>query len=388
MKKFLALILALVTLMSMMVIPSFAATPLPEVESVKFIDDNAISLKEMTAYFDEMLEWYEEDGSPEMIEEEYFYLNYAMIDYEIEVAFSDGNTEELSLSDSFLQTDSYEVYADAYVSYAEYLEAKNNKAKTVDVEISVTVDNTTLAFYGESVTTDFVVEKAVKNAYVLSILPLNFLPTKIYRNCDYFDLDGTKFLVTYSDLNTETLELSYDKDMYEYYLGDEYIDLYISEDDELTFSFYDEVFTKKVIVEDEPFEKIEIKECDFDASSKTLSSIKCDVTLKDGTVKSFAKTFDEATEIDSYYVVGEIEGFYVFVIVMDYELSENGTTLTDNFCITAEVGYGDDEGNYVTDTYRVKNPLGFITQIRMFFEMIVEWFSEFIFTIIFGAEVA
>ena len=273
MKKFLALILALITLMSMMVIPSFAASKLPEVTSVKFIDDNALSLKEMTAYFDEMLAIYEEDDCTEMIEEEYFYINYAMFDYELEIALSDGNTIELSLSNAFQETDNYDVYADAFVSYAEYLEAKNNKAKTVDVEVSVTVDNTTLAFYGESVTTDFVVEKAVKNAYVLSILPLNFLPTKFYRNCDYFDLEGTKFLVTYSDLNTETLELSYDKDMYEYYLGDEYINLYINDDDELTFAFYDGVFAKKVIVEDEPFEKIEIKECDFDVNSKTLLSI-------------------------------------------------------------------------------------------------------------------
>ncbi len=388
MKKFLAVLLALVTLMSVMMIPSFAATPLPEVEDVKFIDDNAISIKELTIYFDEMLEWYEEDGSPELIEDEYFYLNDTAFDYEVEVALSDGNKVELSLFNNLVEMEKYDVYVGAYVSYGEYLKAKNNNAKTVDVEISVTVDNTFYTLYGNSVTTDFTVAKAVKNCYVLSIIPVEFLPSKFYRNCEYFELDGTKFLVTYSDLKSEILTIRSEKSIYgyvdAYYLGDEYIDLYISEDEELTFQFYDEIFTKKVVVEDEPFEKIEIKECEFDAKSITLSSIKYDVTLKDGTVKSFEKTLNEDIELSNYYAVGEIEGFYVYLVVTDYEYDENGKALTDNYCITLEVGYGDEDGNYATDTFRVKNPTGFFVGISMFFEMLIESIREFIYTLIFG----
>lgn len=380
-KKILALTLAILILMSAMAVQSFALfdKELPTVESVEFIDENPISLKALKNYFDQAEEWYDPGEMP-MDEPCYLYLdtNFA---YEIEITFSNGDVQQMMLEDYFLDCGDYCLYVEAHVYYEDYLEA--TAGDDIDVSVSIGVESS-YSIVNDYFSEEFVLQKETVSCYVLSMIPLSIMPSILYKNCDYYDIEGAKFLVTYANLKTETLTISVEKnenDYPEYFLGDKLIDIYVDDLDEVYtfgFSFYDEKYSKRVTVKDEPFESISITECDFDVNKKELSSIKCEVTLKDGTVQTVEKTFDEPLTTTDYAVIGVVKDYVVTVFVDDFEIVGDNTFLTDNFCITVEVGY--DEA--VSDTYRVENPLSFFVAIRMFFVKIYIIIEEFIFNIL------
>lgn len=373
-KKILALAAALITLMFAMSLQSFAlfGKELPTIESIKFTDTYPISEKDLVkhySYLDEIAEDLGEDIASIIEKFDIPYdLGNSNIPYEVEIILSDGNKTTLALDDFSCDFEDYSVYVEASVDYDEFINITENNAKTAVVEFCVGVYDTK-----NTVKSEFASEKNVKSCIVAAMLPLGSLPTDVNSNCDYYDIADTKFLVTYADLKTETITLKATTDEYgnyEYFLGDMELNVYTDEEEQsFNIEYLDDCYTKSVTINPEPFKEIKITECDFDAEKGVLNSIKYAITLNDGTVQNFENSFTKPVVFDDYIKIGMLENYFIYLYVSDYEYSESGMLLTDEFCITVEVGYDD----CCTDTFRVENPRGFFLKIKMWFISIIDF---------------
>jgi len=384
MKKILAVLMAITTLMSVMTMQSFALfggsdVTAPEVESVRFTDDCAVSLKEVKAYFDELAEEADEEYP---IEEEAYSFAMSTIPYMLEITLSNGEKVAKSPEDWLFTTfEDFDIQVDARITYNDYIEAKEKNAKTIDVEVYANTYTDIEETLEEDENNIFKIEKELVPCFVISMIPLSPLPSTVYEYADYYDVDGTKFLVTYADLSIKTLTLTAktEEDGYiSYWFEDELVYVY-EWDNELAVYYLDEVYKKDVEYKEETFKSIKITECDFSASTKTLTTIKGLVEFNDGTTKNFEKIFDKPLGIndDGGTVVCTMDGFYVYVDIFDVEYSETGVN-TDNYCINVYVG----SDEYVEDTYKVENPNGFLLKIKLWIESFFEMLKEIFFVII------
>lgn len=385
-KKILALVMALFTLLSVMAIPSYAAKSIPKVEFIEFTDEKAVSVKQMEIYFNEIEDMYEEWGElvsvfeNEMtLEDERFYLEDSGVDYNLVVTLSTGEEIELDTDNyfgEFTEDGDYYVYAYMSVTYAQYMEAKRSNADAINVTVNCYVEDEDYN-YTES---EFQYEKDLVDCYVRSITPVSGIPTYIYENCDYIhNIIGGKFLVTYADGQKETLTVAWDD--YGYTLGGKDFSAYVDYDTKtLECEFIDGRFEKTIIPIAEPFKTLEITECDYNSRYGTVN-IKYDITLKNGTVKSFESMVDFVEFNDvGYYIIDSYLGFDIYLAASDYKIDENDKIDADNYLFTVEIGYE----NAVSDTYEIENPMGFFVKIRVWFELLIEKISDFFYNIFGG----
>ncbi len=352
-KKFVALLLTVLTMCSLLSVESFAALEIlkaPVVESIKFSEDSCkyVSVKEMTAYYkeiDELLESFEQEfGSiSEILDDDSefkpyfdamnnFDLGLSNFDYSFDVTLSDGKTYTLKGEDLFSKDLNfmYSLEVSAFVTKDEYLKAKNKGAKTVKVTVEGEIfSNVTKDYVKDSDFSQTLSIKTVKSV-VKSISPVSGIPSKLYEDADYVDLSNAKFKISYADGTTKTAkvvqtqenkgELGFANVSYE--LDGKNLLVWEDEDskgnDILEFSFLDAVYTKKISYTKSLIKSIKINSCDFDFE-KGLSSISYTITRTDGKSKKYTKEFEGEKSLDLYKVVDFVDGYYVTVSMFSSE---------------------------------------------------------------------
>ncbi len=336
-KKISVLLVALVLLMSIVPMQSFAAedfdvSDLNLIKDIKFSEDSfqTVSMKAVENYFDGMAEYYNEYLVNRPIgiflyptvedflnEHTYTCSSYDSLgDYEYEITLRSGRKITYTDDEDCWLSPLIGIYSvNAEISYADYLAAKQNGAE----EIPVTFE------------TDYMIRKigyiSVKDnpnvytstvkvvpCFVESITAVSGVPTAIPKDSEPA-LDGAQFIIVYADGKVriaaveETIK-DYDAPssqrdhtpMISYELAGREIDPYVNDGEEggtpyLEFSFCDEEFTQNVEVLPSPFEKIEIIECDLDTFFG-LRSITYKITWKNGESKEYTR---KLTGWDSFY---------------------------------------------------------------------------------------
>lgn len=347
-KKAFSLLLTLLMIFSAVPMQGFAALDslkMPEITAVEIVGedkDKAVSFKEIDEFFTEIFERFEEimedmdlnfdvPSDLEQILAKYPYLNslidYDMfysgvVDYDFEVTLSNGDKITVKNEDYYVQYKKiFSIYAGAYVSYEDYLEAKESGADKITLNVGAEIENDILEDYVEPNTFKTQVEVPMVKCYVKSIAPVSGFPKKVYEYCDYYELDGAKFKVTFSDGTSKTLtakqHIDFDTSVTNYVsytLGD--AELFVSEaDDEvLEIEYLDAVKQVDVKYYDDatPFESVKITNYVFD-ETVGLTSISYDITLKSGGKKSFTKDFSSESNVVllPYGILDVYKGFYV-----------------------------------------------------------------------------
>ena len=199
-RRILATTLAILMLMSIVPLQSFAALSLinPEIKSVKFDEGVMISMKEIEKLHDDLNEdiivlQNDRDPYDSMPSSGFYYDNLI-------VSFSNGKTVELDrLFDEIPSTTSYSG-PKFYVSYSDCKKAIENGDDTVPVNVELTIrfeKGKDKRFEGE-------VECKIVESYIKSIRPAcEFEPFhhKMYY-WDYFE--GKEMIIEYADGTTKT----------------------------------------------------------------------------------------------------------------------------------------------------------------------------------------
>lgn len=199
-RRILATTLAILMLMSIVPLQSFAALSLinPEIKSVKFDEGVMISMKEIEKLHDDLNEdiivlQNDRDPYDSMPSSGFYYDNLI-------VSFSNGKTVELDrLFDEIPSTTSYSG-PKFYVSYSDCKKAIENGDDTVPVNVELTIRferGKDKRFEGE-------VECKIVESYIKSIRPAcEFEPFhhKMYY-WDYFE--GKEMIIEYADGTTKT----------------------------------------------------------------------------------------------------------------------------------------------------------------------------------------
>ena len=341
MKKFIAVVITVIMLMSLCGMQSFAFTiKLPTVTEVSVVDTSPVSMKELDrqkAERDEFFESYmEEFGVTQEELDEYlqelmgsnvgklfnrFYITNAVL----ELTLSDGSVVECDLEDGVYDIDDYTwISVDAYVTYDEYTAAKEEDRDTAEVIVECSVIS---IISGISKDSEFTLESEVVDCFIKDFTPVSALDYSLYEYSDTLDLEGKKFRVTYADGSKKTLTAKYDSTAESYVLGDEEIWVWFDSDDEDNFIvelyYMDEIYEHSVTFDEaSPYESIEITDYVF-SETDGLTSISYVITDNKGKEKSFtvdtsAALADEELNFmwqpiavfDSYYISIDGEDAY------------------------------------------------------------------------------
>ena len=294
----------------------------PEIESIGFADSNPVSVKDLEAAKAKDLEMY-----PGELHEDY-YLNFGDagllegtgIEYTYEVTYTNGLTQEISsleIGGTKTEDGMHTVFVSAYVSYNDYIKAKEEGKDTIPVYIEAEIYKADYdpapADYYEGMTV-----KKYTDGFVEEIEPL-FDKELTVKGTEY-EFEKKKFRVKYTDGTEKILSpVSHkDKNIYQgydyrrYSLDGTYIvlsDMSTEEGLILTVRYLDsktEFKVKSVYTEGNlPIEKIEINDYEIDANTgKDISEVTYTVTKKDGTAVEITSKADGNGDFDSGYVDG------------------------------------------------------------------------------------
>lgn len=291
MKKFIAVVITVIMLMSLCGMQSFAFTiKLPTVTEAKILGDDPVSVKGLDKsaevrqeYIDYLKEWYDidiEDMGYLSEEINKLYLG----DIDVELTLTDGSVATMNV-DEYYEIDRYtEITVSAYVTYENYLELKESGADTVKITFDCSVYSYVSGYSKDST---FTVERDTVDCVIKNFEPVSAINYELYEYSDTLDLDGKKFSVTYADGTKKTLTAEYDIEEELYALGEDYIYLWFNEDDTVEIQYIDEIYTHSVTWDKElPYESIEITDYTF-TEEEGLTSISYVITDNKGKEKSF-----------------------------------------------------------------------------------------------------
>lgn len=382
-KKSIAVLLVTLIIALCMPLQSFAifdSFKVPIIETIEF-NENAqpISLKEVDNYFNNVLDSLEEEGVDiEYIKENYpeffdiifnFSLYASSFDYSVDVTLASGETYTVSDEEYRIEFNKYyDIEIECFISYDQYLQAKENGADEIEVEVNgntfsyITSEYCDSSEYSETTTLPLV-DMAVK-----SITPLSGIPDVICGDADYVDIDEAEFLIEYADgtkvtdkaVRNDEMELNmfgygenYTVDGNTIFVGWDY-----DEDSDGTKGRYyiyyldAEYVSAPVQIKESLISDIKITDCVFDADNAILSLISYDITYTDGQTYSFTKVFSqyETGALDMGLIINIIDGYavYAYVTLGDYDIF-NDSMNADEYHIEISAGSK-------SDVYKVDNP--------------------------------
>ncbi len=291
----------------------------PEIEYIKFADDTPVSFKDMQAAYEKNKEMFKD--SPEVYEDSYLDLGESGINYTYEVTFEDGTIEEFSSLDKYPLTKDgmHTVYISSYVSYKEFVAAKNEGKDNVTVYVEAEIYK---ADY-DPAPVDTYEGKTVKtytDAVVLEIEPL--FDEALSEDRFAYELESKEFRIKYADGTEKTLspEPFRNKDLigYEYYR-------YKLDGSPLIYTLTYREKSRTIAVrfldcrmefpleeaKEEPeiiIEKFKLKDYEFNSENKL-----CKITYT--AVKTDGETVELSTELNKmgYFSVCYVDGYAVTV---------------------------------------------------------------------------
>ncbi len=304
-----------------------------------------VSMKELQLCFDENLEYIAEieeaygipfeevlealrDEGDEFLLNAYqnltdVYLGYLDFEYRYTITLSNGEVVTTSSYENTIEANNLtDITVECYVSYDDYLEAKENNADKIKINFIATEYNSLKNEFVEIFSKQDEIDAVP--CVVKSLKPVSGVPSKIYDTYDYIDLEGAKFKIKYADGTTKTetvvQEIVTDDDGFVYV--EHTLDgspLYAYEDydfdtgeSSLTFSFLDEIYTKEITVRSAPFKSIKINDCVYDTENG-LQSVTYTIKWKNGDTKKYTKEIDNVKEADTYFVIDCVSSHFVYV---------------------------------------------------------------------------
>ncbi len=359
MKKLISVVLAVIMLVAVFPLHSFAFTvKLPTVEEVKFTESIGVSAKaietqkkEIDLMIEKVTEMLEEElgeldyeiedileiAGFEGIEELY---NYELIDdygYAVEVKLSDGSVYEIELSDGYADIDRYtRVVVFAEVKYSDYLKAVEADEDIVDVTLTCSVVSDVS---GISKDKEFTLEKDLTDCFIKSIKPVSTLNYTVYEDSDYIDLEGKKFKVTYADGSQKTYTAEKLTGEYGGYTmnGIEFfcvLDTLDEENPRVILEYLDAYYEHSVTVKESPYDSIEITDYEC-GEAEGLTS----VTYK--LIKTNSKSVSRTVDLTPY-LDGELYPSWVIADIYDtYEICIDASEIysNDNLLSGDVIGY-------------------------------------------------
>lgn len=256
MKKFVAILLSILTVVSLLGgVTAFAEN---ERAYLALADDTPISYKEVhdaKAYVS------------------VFYLANSIFSYEFDVILPDGSVRPLKAEKDITAEDrknvQYLSYGEPYIDFAELEEAKKNGESTVPVHVYLTLSekdadsDTFSVLYKRDVT----VEKPMVFTVIASITPTENLPAYAYEGSESAVLDATVFEVKYWDGTPKTLtpvKTATDEKAH-YTLDGKELSYDVNHDSKRIFISYldSSCFIEIPEIKEFPFESIELIECEL-----------------------------------------------------------------------------------------------------------------------------
>lgn len=294
----------------------------PEIESIGFSDTNPVSVKDLEAAKKSTQEMFPDEPMDD------YYLNFGQagisretgIEYTYEITYTDGTIQEISslaLGGTETEDGMHTVFVDAYVSYNEYIKAKEAGEDTVPVHFEAEIYKADYdpapADYYEGMST-----KKYTDGIVEEIEPL-FDEELTVKGLEY-EFEKKKFRVKYTDGTEKTLSpvslkeknIYHGYDYNRYSLDGAYMvlnEVSAEEGHMLNVRYLDSEMKFKinsVYTEDNlPIEKIEIKDYKIDVNTgKDISSVTYTVTKNDGTTEDITAKANEKGIFDLGYVDG------------------------------------------------------------------------------------
>ncbi len=379
-KKFTAVFLVTLILALSVPMQSLAAEEriikIPVIEKIEVNEGSqAVSVKEMDAYYENLFKMIENLNVSGSISEtdlfnamSDFHLYSSVFEYKYDVTLATGKEFTYSTEDHDLEINRlYGIEIDAFVTYENYLKAKETGADEIQTEIyaclynNITYDYAYSTAYTSSDTLPLI-EMVVK-----SITPLSGISKKIYSDQSYFDVKGAEFLIEYADGRKVTATAQAEGES-PYFVGytldgqclDVYYDFLNAEEDdapisecEVHFDYLDASCTTSAAYVEETFLKgIKITDCCFDAENAYLSSLTYKLTFADGRTEAFTNEFTETENplLSLMTRINAVDGYTVILYCSLGDIEEYGEKINaDSYYFTVDAGE-------VTDTYKVDNP--------------------------------
>ncbi len=402
-KKFTAVLL--VTLLIAVSVPmqsfaGFGDFKIPIIKSIEIGGESqVVSMKELDNYYNTIFEELEEYGyTLEDLKEKFpsiyetvldFSLSSSKLKYEFDVTLYSG--KKYTVSDEYYSVDinkTFSLEVDGYITYETYLEAKEKGSDEIEVILCGYLYNNLTYDYFDAADYTSKTTLPLKSMIVKSITPISGIPTKIYADADYVDVEGAKFKIEYADGTVTTAEairssdaddIAYDN----YTLDGNDLDVWYWNDyDEKAdaevalycFEYLDEVFeTPAEFSETSLFKSIRITDCDFDVYTTDLKSVSYELTYNDGRVLSFTENFDGEEDIVMLALgkeINYIDGYvvYVYLTLGGYDIFSD-TINVDS--IDIEVSIGENSDVYKTEV-PYKETVNGLLNVYFFFENIIE----------------
>ncbi len=321
MKKFIAVVITVIMLMSLCGMQSFAFTiKLPTVTEAKILGDDPVSVKGLDKSAEgreEYIDYLKNVQGIDIEDMEYLAeeINKLYLgDIDVELTLTDGSVVEMNV-DEYYEIDRYtKITVSAYVTYENYLELKERGADTVEITFDCSVYSYVSGFSKDST---FTVECDVVDCVIKSFEPVSAINYDLYEDSDALDLEGKKFSVTYADGTKKTLTAEYDIEEELYALGEDYIYFWFNEDDTIEIQYIDEVYTHAVTWDNEsPYESIEITDYTF-TEEEGLTSISYVITDDKGEEKSFTvDTSSVLADADLNFIWQELAAFDSYAVTL------------------------------------------------------------------------
>lgn len=333
MKKIIAVLITVILLISVSPLQSLAFTvKLPTVESVKFLDDVAISRKDIEDYkasIDEMIDeiitdysdWFEEDIDMdyilemldvEAVEELYDYSlgNY---DYKLEATLSDGSVHEVDLYYGNSEIDRYtSVLVWAEVKYTDYLAAVEADSDVIPVTVHCEVFSS-ISGIGKS--SEFTVEKDFVNCFIKQIAPKGTLKNTYYEDAYIPYLEGESFVVTYADGSKKTYKAKFDPEAGEYMLNGEPL-ISFADEDKAFLWYFDAYYEYECTPVESPYKSIEITDYTL-TETEGLTSVTVEITKKNGSVDTVVADtgacLDEGELYPYFDVIAHYDTYSIYI---------------------------------------------------------------------------
>ncbi len=381
-KKYTSILLVTLMLALSLPLQSFAAfegIKIPVIEKIEVSEGSqAVSLKEVDRYYTGLIEGFEENGidiedlkenSSALLETMLkFHLYSSCFEYKFDVTLATGKEYTFSTKDYDLVLNKlYGVEIDAFITYENYLKAKEEGADEIQAEIYACLYNNLTYDYCYSTAYISAATLPLTEMVVKSITPVSGIPEKFYCDQDYVDIEGAEFQIEYADGRTVTATAQADTDstyFTEYTLDGECVDVYYgflpdTEEEateeycEFYFDYLDASCSTTAEYVAEPLLKaIKITDCVFDAENAYLSSLTYELTYKDGRTASFTKEF---TELENPLLtlsnrINAVDGYTVVLYCSLGDIEEYGEKINaDSYYFTVNAGE-------VTDTFKADNP--------------------------------
>lgn len=379
-KKFTAVFLVTLILALSVPLQSLAAEEriikIPVIEKIEVNEGSqAVSVKEMDAYYENLFKMIENLNVSGSISEtdlfnvmSDFHLYSSVFEYKYDVTLATGKEFTYSTEDHDLEINRlYGIEIDAFVTYENYLKAKETGADEIQIEIYACFYNNITYDYAYSTAYTSSDTLPLTEMVVKSITTLSGISEKIYSDQSYFDVNGAEFLIEYADGRKVTAIAQAERespyfvgytldgqrlDVYYDFLNAEEYDAPISEC-EVHFDYLDASCTTSAAYVEETFLKgIKITDCCFDAENAYLSSLTYELNFADGRTETFTNEFTETENplLSLMTRINAVDGYTVILYCSLGDIEEYGGKINaDSYYFTVDAGE-------VTDTYKVDNP--------------------------------